>query len=169
MKNDPTLIKDYNGSVRLTFIDIDVLTQLFEGRLDELGSVPAVDNKYIGLIGSVDSYDYDPTGYTATTIVRFENGYEIIVTVFDIVQVSIAPTDIELLPVAVGPPADDYIKLTDADKAFADTVFLTLIKNQTAFDVQTAGEFYSSAIAAAIARNQLTGLMWYNQKVEFPS
>ena len=159
-------LEKYTGNLRIVGVNFDVLRQMWEGAPDEYD--PEEDEPlakfYIGKVGK-----YEPTSYVDHNYLRcasigvvFANGYRVLVAVDDVVATDEGETWEEFLPKVPKPGEDTgvYKPLTDAQKEFADKMFLQLITGQHQLHNKDLRVLLDQAINMAQYRAEQYSLNW---------
>lgn len=159
-------LENYTGNLRIKHISFDTLTQMWEGNLEEYNpkEEEPLAKFYIGKIGQYEPHSYIYSDYlrSACINVKFSNGYTVMVEPDDVVSTDEAETWEEFLPKIPEPGEDTYTyePLTDAQKEFADKMFLQMITGQHQLHDKDLRMIMSQAINLAQYRANQYSLIW---------
>jgi hypothetical protein len=158
--------ENHTGNVRIIGISFDSLTQMWEGCNDEYN--PKTEEPqakfYIGKIGKYSdcSYIWNSVLSCASICVTFSNGYEVMCTPDDVVFTDEEMTWEEYLPHVPKPGEDTniYKPLTDAQKEFADKIFLQMIAGQPNLKDKELRNLLDYTISLSQYRTRQHKLLW---------
>jgi hypothetical protein len=156
----------YTGNLRIKTISFDILAQMWEGNKEEYD--PKEDEPlakfYIGKVGKYSdcSYIYDTHLRCASISVTFANGYSVLCTTDDVAFTDEEMTWEEYLPKIPKPGEDTgvYKQLTDAQKEFADKMFLQMIAGQHQLHNKDLRILLGQAVTMAQYRTEQYSLEW---------
>jgi hypothetical protein len=159
-------LENYTGNLRINTICFDALTQMWEGANDEYNpeEEEPLAKFYIGKVGKYSdcSYIYNDYLRCASISVTFANGYNVLCTPDDVEFTDEDQTWEEFLP-KVPKPSDNtgvYKSLTDAQKEFADKVFLQMVAGQHQLHNKDLRVLLCQAINMAQYRAEQYSLDW---------
>jgi len=158
--------ENHTGNLRIKHISFDTLTQMWEGARDEYN--PKEDEPlakfYIGKIGKYSdcSYVYNNYMRCASICVTFANGYDVMCTPNDVEFTEEEESWEEYLPKIPKPGEDTgvYKPLTDAEKEFADKMFLQMIAGQHQLHNKDLRILLNQAIIMTQFRTEQYSLSW---------
>lgn len=157
---------NYTGNLRITAIGFDGLRQMWEGSNDEYDpkEEEPLAKFYIGKVGKYEQYSYVSHNYLrcASISIVFTNGYRVLVQPDDVVATDDEQTWEEFLPKIPKPGEDTgvYKPLTDAQKEFADKMFLQLIAGQHQLHDKDLRVLLTQSITMAQYRAEQYSLSW---------
>jgi hypothetical protein len=128
--------ENYTGNLRIKHISFDAIAQMWAGNKEEYDpkTEEPLAKFYVGKVGKYDTCTYIYNDYMRCACINviFTNGYSVTVDPADVEFTEEEQTWEEFLPKIPKPGEDTnvYKKLTDAQKEFADKVFLQMVTGQ---------------------------------------
>lgn len=166
MKKSKVEFEQYAGNLRVSHFNFEMLTQMWDGLEDEFD--PDVDLEaskfYIGKIGKYvpNSFVMNENLNCACISVSFKNGFSMIVEIGDVVFTEEEQTSEEfLLPIEVPSRSESFKELTEAEKEFADRVFLQLVASRSEPSTLDLKGMLKQAVTVSIYRtHQYDNMIW---------